>query len=113
MELWNLAIDPDHVRRGYASRLCRQGMAMAAEDGVPVEVLAIENGVHLYKSLGFITKENITVVGSRPGLGATLDFWVMQWDLEGRRLDAKFCCNNKEEDKDKYKDGEEAEKCDK
>ena len=80
MELDKMAIDPGHFRHGYGTLLCRHGMAIAAEDKVPVGVIAAELGMHLYKSSGFTTVVKYTLADERPGFEASVDFWVQKWN---------------------------------
>ena len=42
MELDNMAMDPDHFRRGYGTLLCMHGMDIATKDKVPVGVISAE-----------------------------------------------------------------------
>ena len=47
-------VDPDHHGRGLGSASIRQGLARAAEDGLPAYLeTATESNVGLYQSLGF------------------------------------------------------------
>jgi hypothetical protein len=55
MELDNMAVDPEHFRRGYGTKLCQYGMAIAKEDSVPVGIIAAAMGAKLYSGLGFKT----------------------------------------------------------
>jgi hypothetical protein len=80
MELENMAVDPDHFRRGYGTLLCMHGMAMARKDKVPVGVVAAEMGTYLYNSLGYKTTVKVTVTDPRPGKEASVDFWVQRWN---------------------------------
>ncbi|KAF5683579.1 hypothetical protein FDENT_7191 [Fusarium denticulatum] len=40
MELDNVAVDPDHFRKGYGTLLCRHGMEIAREGKVPIRLIA-------------------------------------------------------------------------
>jgi ribosomal protein S18 acetylase RimI-like enzyme len=80
MELDNMAVDPDHFRRGYGTLLCTHGMDIARKDKVPVGVVAAEMGTYLYNSLGFKTTVKVTVTDPRPGKLASVDFWVQKWN---------------------------------
>ncbi|KAK0725622.1 hypothetical protein B0H67DRAFT_136307 [Lasiosphaeris hirsuta] len=80
MELDNMAVDPDHFRRGYGSHLCKYGIDVAAQDKIPVGIIAAKMGACLYSSLGFKTTVQITLADPRPGKKASVDFWVQKWD---------------------------------
>ncbi|KAK3339710.1 hypothetical protein B0T25DRAFT_523434 [Lasiosphaeria hispida] len=80
MELDNMAVDPDHFRQGYGGLLCKHGMGVAAEDKIPVGIIAAKMGTYLYNSLGFKTTVQITLADPRPGKEASVDFWVQKWD---------------------------------
>lgn len=73
-----MAVDPDHFHKGYGSVLCHHGMDIAAQDKVPIGVIAARMGTYLYESFGFQTKAQVTLADPRPGKEATLDFWVQK-----------------------------------
>lgn len=79
MELDNMAVDPDHFRRGYGSLLCRYGMAVANEDKVSVGLIAAASGKPLYDHLGFQTVVRMTLGDERAGSEAEVDFWVQRY----------------------------------
>ncbi|KAK0648034.1 acyl-CoA N-acyltransferase [Cercophora newfieldiana] len=84
MELVELAVDPDHRRRGHASLLCKHRMDIAVEDKVPIGVLATDDGPDLYQSLGFDVKEKFIIADQRPGMEEELEFWAFEWDPAGK-----------------------------
>ncbi|RSL65156.1 hypothetical protein CEP53_003788 [Fusarium sp. AF-6] len=80
MELDNMAVDPDHFRKGYGTLLCKHGMKIAEEDNVPVGVIAAALGMKLYEALGYTCAAKIGITDERPDKQASVDFWVQKWD---------------------------------
>ncbi|KAF4449049.1 putative gnat family protein [Fusarium austroafricanum] len=80
MELDNMAVDPDHFRKGYGTLLCRHGMEIAREDKVPVGVIAAKFGMKLYEYLGYSCTAKVSLTDGRPGEDASVDFWVQKWN---------------------------------
>ncbi|KAG5758101.1 hypothetical protein H9Q72_013763 [Fusarium xylarioides] len=80
MELDNMAVDPDHFRKGYGTLLCRHGMEIAREDKVPVGVIAAKLGMKLYEYLGFTCTTKVSLTDDRTGEDASVDFWVQEWN---------------------------------
>lgn len=67
MELENMAIDPEHFRKGYGRLLCLHGMEVAQEDKVPVGIIAAKLGMKLYEYLGFSCTAEVSLTYDRPG----------------------------------------------
>ncbi|KAF5252794.1 hypothetical protein FANTH_2118 [Fusarium anthophilum] len=80
MELDNMAVDPDHFRKGYGTLLCRHGMEIAREDKVAIGVIAAELGMNLYESLGYACTTKVSLTDGRPDEDASVDFWVQEWN---------------------------------
>ncbi|KAG5749092.1 hypothetical protein H9Q70_008252 [Fusarium xylarioides] len=80
MELDNMAVDPDHFRKGYGTLLCRHGMEIARQDKVAVGVIAAELGMKLYESLGYACTAKVSLTDGRPDEDASVDFWVQKWN---------------------------------
>ena len=80
MELDNMAVGPDHFRKGYSTLLCRHGMDVAREDKVPVGVIAAKLGMSLYEHLGYSCTAKVSIADGRPGEDASVDFWVQNWN---------------------------------
>ncbi|KAF4495902.1 GNAT family acetyltransferase [Fusarium agapanthi] len=80
MELDNMAVDPDHFRKGYGTLLCRHGMEITREDNIPVGVIAAELGMKLYESLGCACTAKVSLTDGRPGEDASVDFLVQEWN---------------------------------
>ncbi|KAF5550693.1 gnat family protein [Fusarium mexicanum] len=80
MELDNMAVDPDHFRKGYGTLLCRHGMEIAREDKVAIGVIAAELGMKLYESLVWACTTKVSLTDGRPDEDASVDFWVQEWN---------------------------------
>jgi len=88
-----MAVDPDHMRHGYDSLLCRQGMALADADNVPIGLIAAASGKPLYDYLGFQTVMKMTLGDERPGYEAEVSFWAQRFTpkMEGSRRTRSSC----------------------
>lgn len=84
MELDNMAVDPDHWRHGYGSRLCEHGMEIAKNEKTSIGILAAGSGVGLYKALGFCDLEKVVVKDDRKGEDASTDFTVFKWPHDSK-----------------------------
>ncbi|CAM1505885.1 Fc.00g115220.m01.CDS01 [Cosmosporella sp. VM-42] len=80
MELDNMAVDPDHFRKGYGTLLCRHGMKIAEEDKVPVGIIAAALGMKLYEALGYSCTVKVSLTDVRRDKEASVDFWVQKWN---------------------------------